>query len=263
MPPPRITVSSLARPCHACVPSQTSTLRFLPLLFLRPASHAAQGRANKAAPGPGKRLGAKKSALELVVPGNIIFRQRGTHWFPGENCDMGRDHTIFAKEKGYVTYYRDPELHPRRKYIGVVFERGMKLPVPRNAPRRRRLGLVGRERELTTMAGVEVPESEGLEVGGMTEAEGTFRQQPKEARSKVPDMKRMELRPGYQYRESNYSIGRTAERAGVKMTKLKSGSKELHILKRKAKKEELARRAMGKKQTRQKKGKSKGGNILS
>ena len=113
------------------------------------------------------------------------------------------------------------------------------------------------------MAGVEVSEGEGLEVGGMTEAEGTFRQQTKEVRSKVPDMKRMELRPGYQYRESNYSIGRTAERAGVKMTKLKSGSKELHILKRKAKKEELARRAMGKKQTRQKKGKSKGGNILS
>lgn len=261
MPPPRINVSSLARPCHACISSQISTPRFLPLLFLRLASHAAQGRANKAAPGPGKRLGAKKSALELVVPGNIIFRQRGTHWFPGENCDMGRDHTIFAKEKGYVTYYRDPELHPKRKYIGVVFERGMKLPVPRNAPRRRRLGLVGRERELTTMARVEVPEGEGLEVGGMTEAQGTLRQQTKETRSKVPDMKRMELRPGYQYRESNYSIGRTAERAGVKVRKLKKGSKELHNLKRKAKREEAERRAMGKKRNRQRKGGSKGGNI--
>ena len=258
MPPPRIIVSSLARPCHAC---KSSTPRLFPLLFHRPASHASQGRANKAAPGPGKRLGAKKGALELVVPGNIIFRQRGTHWFPGENCAMGRDHTIFAKEKGYVTYYRDPELHPKRKYIGVVFQRDMKLPVPRNAPRRRRLGLVGRERELTTMAGVEVPEGEGLEVGAMTEAQGTLRQQTKETRSKVPDMKRMELRPGYQYRESNYSIGRTAERAGVKTRELKKGSRVLHNLKRKAKREAAERRAMGKKQKRQRKGGSKGGNI--
>lgn len=174
---------------------------------------------------------------------------------------MGRDHTIFAKEKGYVTYYRDPELHPKRKYIGVVFERGMKLPVPRNAPRRRKLGLVGRDRELTTMAGVEVPEGEGLEVGGLTEAQGTLRQQIKETRSKVPDMKRMELRPGYQYRESNYSIGKTAERAGVKTRKLKTGSKELYNLKKKAKREAAERRAMGKKQNRQRKGGSKGGNI--
>ncbi len=261
MPPPRITVSSLATSCHTCISSQIPTPRFLPLLFLRPASHASQGRANKAAQGPGKRLGAKKSALELVVPGNIIFRQRGTHWFPGENCDMGRDHTIFAKEKGYVTYYRDPELHPKRKYIGVVFQRGMKLPVPRNAPRRRRLGLVGRERELTTMAGVEVPEGEGLEVGGMTEAQGTLRQQTKETRSKVPEMTQRGLRPGHQYRESNYSIGWTAERAGVKIRKLKKGSRVLHNLKRKAKREEAERRAMGKKRNRQRKGGSKGGNI--
>jgi hypothetical protein len=35
---------------------------------------------------------------------------------------MGRDHTIFAQETGYVKYYTDPEKHPKRKYIGVVFE---------------------------------------------------------------------------------------------------------------------------------------------
>ena len=111
------------------------------------------------------------------------------------------------------------------------------------------------------MAGVEVPEGEGLEVGSMTEAQGTLRQQTKETRSKVPDMKRMELRPGYQYRESNYSIGRTAERAGVKTRQLKKGGRVLHNLKRKAKREAAERRAMGKKQKRQRKGGSKGGNI--
>lgn len=54
----------------------------------RNASHAAQGRANKAKQGPGKRLGAKKSGGEYVVPGNILFKQRGTLWFPGDGCFM-------------------------------------------------------------------------------------------------------------------------------------------------------------------------------
>lgn len=54
----------------------------------RHASHQAQGRANKAKDGAGKRLGAKKTGGEYVVPGNILFRQRGTHWFPGDNCFM-------------------------------------------------------------------------------------------------------------------------------------------------------------------------------
>jgi len=54
----------------------------------RNASHQAQGRANKAADGPGKRLGAKKTGGEYVIPGNILFKQRGTKWFPGDNCFM-------------------------------------------------------------------------------------------------------------------------------------------------------------------------------
>jgi len=63
-------------------------------VWRRHASHQAQGRANKAADGAGKRLGAKKSGGEYVVPGNILFKQRGTLWFPGDNCSMvclGRD----------------------------------------------------------------------------------------------------------------------------------------------------------------------------
>jgi large subunit ribosomal protein L27 len=78
----------------------------------------------------------------LVVPGVIIYRQRGTKWHPGENCDIGRDHTIFAKEKGFVRYYRDPLKHPKRRYIGVVFSKEEQLPVSPYAPRRRRLGML-------------------------------------------------------------------------------------------------------------------------
>ncbi|HHB83258.1 MAG TPA: 50S ribosomal protein L27 [Devosia sp.] len=52
----------------------------------------------------GRRLGVKKFGGEIVVPGNIIIRQRGTKWHPGENVGIGRDHTIFALVDGSVTF---------------------------------------------------------------------------------------------------------------------------------------------------------------
>lgn len=59
----------------------------------RHASHQSQGRANGAKDGPGKRLGAKKTSGEYVVPGNILYKQRGTLWFPGDGCHMVRSST--------------------------------------------------------------------------------------------------------------------------------------------------------------------------
>ena len=53
----------------------------------------------------GRRLGVKKFGGEIVVPGNIIIRQRGTKYHAGKNVDMGRDHTLFAKVEGAVTYH--------------------------------------------------------------------------------------------------------------------------------------------------------------
>ncbi|KAI1078681.1 ribosomal L27 protein-domain-containing protein [Whalleya microplaca] len=88
-----------------------------------------------------KKLGAKKSGDSYVIPGNIIYKQRGTIWFPGENCGMGRDHTIFAKATGYVKYYKDPAKHPKRQYIGVVFDKADKLPYLPHAMRKRRLNM--------------------------------------------------------------------------------------------------------------------------
>ena len=52
----------------------------------------------------GKRLGVKKYGGELVIPGNIIIRQRGTQWHPGPNVGMGRDFTLFAKVEGHVRF---------------------------------------------------------------------------------------------------------------------------------------------------------------
>jgi large subunit ribosomal protein L27 len=52
----------------------------------------------------GRRLGVKKFGGEQVAPGNIILRQRGTQWHPGEGVGMGRDHTIFADREGVVEF---------------------------------------------------------------------------------------------------------------------------------------------------------------
>lgn len=54
----------------------------------------------------GRRLGLKKSGGQEVIPGNIIIRQRGTKYHPGDNVGMGKDHTIFARTTGRVSFKR-------------------------------------------------------------------------------------------------------------------------------------------------------------
>ena len=53
-----------------------------------------------------KRLGVKKFGGQLVKPGNIIIRQRGTKVHPGNNVGLGRDHTIYALIDGIVQFER-------------------------------------------------------------------------------------------------------------------------------------------------------------
>ena len=52
----------------------------------------------------GRRLGVKRFGGEIVIPGNIIVRQRGTKFHPGQNVGMGRDHTLFALLEGRVAF---------------------------------------------------------------------------------------------------------------------------------------------------------------
>ena len=52
----------------------------------------------------GRRLGVKKFGGETVIAGNIIVRQRGTKWWPGQGVGMGKDHTIFATGEGSVSF---------------------------------------------------------------------------------------------------------------------------------------------------------------
>lgn len=89
----------------------------------------------------GRRLGPKRNEGQLVKTGEIIYRQRGTTIYPGENCDIGKDHTIYAKEPGFVRYYLDP-FHPKRKFVGIALRQDLRLPTDHWAPRVRRFGYV-------------------------------------------------------------------------------------------------------------------------
>ena len=52
----------------------------------------------------GKRLGVKTFGGKFVTAGSIIVRQRGTKFLPGENVGLGRDHTLFSKIDGIVSF---------------------------------------------------------------------------------------------------------------------------------------------------------------
>ena len=67
-----------------------------------------------------KRLGVKRYAGELVKAGNIIIRQRGTRFHPGNNVGLGKDHTLFALIEGKVKFeIKGPK---NRKTVSILAE---------------------------------------------------------------------------------------------------------------------------------------------
>ena len=68
------------------------------------ATKKAGGSSRNGRDSKGRRLGGKKYGDQVVVPGNIIVRQRGTRIHPGANVGMGTDHTIFSLVKGKVKF---------------------------------------------------------------------------------------------------------------------------------------------------------------
>jgi len=65
-----------------------------------------------------KRLGVKAFGEQVVSAGSIIVRQRGTKMHAGDNVGMGKDHTLFAKIDGKVTFCTKGAL--KRKMVNVV-----------------------------------------------------------------------------------------------------------------------------------------------
>ena len=64
-----------------------------------------------------KRLGVKVYGGQAINAGGIIVRQRGTKFWPSEGVGMGKDHTIFAKVEGHVTFSTGLK---NRKFISVL-----------------------------------------------------------------------------------------------------------------------------------------------
>ena len=65
----------------------------------------------------GQRLGVKRFDGELVIPGTIILKQRGTRFHPGRNVGLGRDYTIYSLVRGKVKF--EPYAKGRRKQVSV------------------------------------------------------------------------------------------------------------------------------------------------
>ena len=65
----------------------------------------------------GRRLGVKLYGGQAAIAGNIIVRQRGTKFWPGEGVGMGKDHTIFATTEGAVKFHKGLK---NRTFISVL-----------------------------------------------------------------------------------------------------------------------------------------------
>ncbi|CAL9117876.1 unnamed protein product [Musa textilis] len=76
------------------------------LIFRRWATKKTAGSTKNGRDSRPKNLGVKKFGGEKVIPGNIIVRQRGTRFHPGDYVGMGKDHTLFALKEGHVRFER-------------------------------------------------------------------------------------------------------------------------------------------------------------
>lgn len=65
----------------------------------------------------GRRLGVKKFGGEHVLAGNILVRQRGTQFHPGQNVGIGKDHTLFALMEGAVKFSNGLK---NRSFVSVI-----------------------------------------------------------------------------------------------------------------------------------------------
>ena len=80
------------------------------------ATKKAGGSSRNGRDSAGRRLGVKKYGGQVVIPGNIIVRQRGTKFHPGSNVGLGKDHTLFATSDGKVTFNKTRT----RTFVSVI-----------------------------------------------------------------------------------------------------------------------------------------------
>ena len=81
-------------------------MKFLKLDIQLFAHHKGQGSTSNGRDSAGRRLGAKAADGEFIKAGSIIYRQRGTRVFPGNNVRRGKDDTLFSVVDGIVKFER-------------------------------------------------------------------------------------------------------------------------------------------------------------
>ena len=79
-----------------------------------------QGGVNRHVNRPGRRLGLKSAAGQVINAGTIIVRQKGSVFHPGRNVKMSKDYTIFAAVKGTVSFRNMTGKHQGQKYIDIL-----------------------------------------------------------------------------------------------------------------------------------------------
>lgn len=79
-------------------------------------THKAAGKTKQHVSPAGKRLGVKRMQGERVSAGEVLVRQRGTHFHAGKNVRLGRDHTLYSAVSGIVAYTQ----RLGRKFISVA-----------------------------------------------------------------------------------------------------------------------------------------------
>ncbi|OAY73802.1 50S ribosomal protein L27 [Ananas comosus] len=87
--------------------STTESSGGLGLIFKRWATKKTAGSTKNGRDSNPKYLGVKKFGGEKVIPGNIIVRQRGTRFHPGDYVGIGKDHTLYALKEGHVRFERN------------------------------------------------------------------------------------------------------------------------------------------------------------
>ena len=85
------------------------------------ATKKAGGSSRNGRDSAGRRLGIKKYSGQTVIPGNIIARQRGTKWHPGDNVGLGKDHTIFSLVDGFVKFGKKKNVIENRYFNAGSF----------------------------------------------------------------------------------------------------------------------------------------------
>lgn len=83
------------------------------------AHHKGGGSTSNGRDSAGRRLGAKRADGQFVKSGSILYRQRGTHIYPGLNVGRGSDDTLYAKTAGIVRFER---LGRSKKQVSIYTE---------------------------------------------------------------------------------------------------------------------------------------------